>query len=549
MNGQPYSFPIPLGHFATLSPNGRRIAICRNDAVVIADAESGKISATISESAGRASFSGFSPSGDRLFVVYDNRTVRLWDSVSGEAVTPLLSAGAEKIESVKFSTDGRYLVAADNHPGGSDLLFVWDLEDLSSARRFTMLDFEGRQATFLSVADDFACAPTDVFVNVASLESGRQLYPPLAHADSVASVRISPDKKLLLSCDKSHSARIWDARSGKPVSDWFKHDAAVCVAEFSPDGRRAVTCSVDGEIAIWDVDRGQRVLPILRHPDRIWAARFAPNGRTLITSSIRGGTRVWDLAGALAAPSLVRYLESWVPKCRFTASAESDLLLTAVPQGRSIRTFDIATGAIATPPIWCGDTVVSSAVHPDGVSLVTSCFDGRIARSSLTDGSRIFRQLDFRLALDRYRYEQDGLHINPQGQPFLSSECGFAITRDGKWIVAHNNFTQPIPWYSELGVLDAETGQPLSTKHSFDAPINDSLITPDGKHWVGCSGRHFHPYLGCRIEIRTVPELELVRTINFRDTVRSLDVTRDGKTSCGGGRKAGSARALPRSSI
>ena len=60
------------------------------------------------------------------------------------------------------------------------------------------------------------------------------------------------------SASKDETARVWDAQSGKPLTDPLKHDREVESARFSPDGTRIVT--VSGNVArVWDAQTGKPV--------------------------------------------------------------------------------------------------------------------------------------------------------------------------------------------------------------------------------------------------------------------------------------------------
>src|SRR5687768_14681767 len=48
-------------------------------------------------------------------------------------------------------------------------------------------------------------------------------------------------------------ARLWDARTGEPVSSPVKHDKAIITVAFSPDGRSFITGSLDKTAQLRDV--------------------------------------------------------------------------------------------------------------------------------------------------------------------------------------------------------------------------------------------------------------------------------------------------------
>jgi WD40 repeat protein len=70
----------------------------------------------------------------------------------------------------------------------------------------------------------------------------RKVERVLEHAEVVAAA-FSPDGTRVVTASADHTARVWDARTGKPLTEPLAHQDAVRVAAFSPDGTRVVTAS------------------------------------------------------------------------------------------------------------------------------------------------------------------------------------------------------------------------------------------------------------------------------------------------------------------
>src|SRR5262249_43488783 len=65
--------------------------------------------------------------------------------------------------------------------------------------------------------------------------------------------------KAVMTGSDDHTARLWDAVSGKPLGPPLPHQAQVRAVSFTPDGARVVTGSDDGFGRIWP---GPAPLPV-----------------------------------------------------------------------------------------------------------------------------------------------------------------------------------------------------------------------------------------------------------------------------------------------
>jgi serine/threonine protein kinase len=124
----------------------------------------------------------------------------------------------------------------------------------------------------------------------------------LMHNFIVNSAQFSPDGQRVVTASDSNTARVWDARTGQPLTEPLMHNSFVLSAQFSPDGQRVVTASADGTARLWDARTGRPLTDPLKHNDGVCSAQFSPDGQRVVTAS-GDGARVWDVPVApLPAP-------------------------------------------------------------------------------------------------------------------------------------------------------------------------------------------------------------------------------------------------------
>lgn len=114
-----------------------------------------------------------------------------------------------------------------------------------------------------------------------------------------ASCRFSADGKFVLTGTSDNICRIFDSRTGEPLTEFIGHTGRIRDARFSPDETRIVSWATDDQIIIWDWNRDRKVakpLLTLTGDSRPLQARWTPSGRDLITSWSSG--RIDILTGA-----------------------------------------------------------------------------------------------------------------------------------------------------------------------------------------------------------------------------------------------------------
>jgi RNA polymerase sigma factor (sigma-70 family) len=279
-----------------LSPDGRRLAMQRNDCMNVFDIGSGQELASVKIGSSWEALAAFSPDGKTLAVVGQDEKlayrVQLCDveADSTRVLAPLTGFWSEPV----FSRDGKRLAVAEGAGG----VGVWDLASGRELFRFRPAGLIGGRVDFDPTGDVLAVLgainPPQAF-HLVRVSTGKA--PDGWTAPAVADfewVRFSPDggsillggRKSLVSCE---------AKTGKKQ---FAADAwAATPAAFSPDGK-LVASARPSAIGLWNRASGKSAVPegLRGTPEQeISGVSASPDGKWMATTDGDTGTiRIWD---------------------------------------------------------------------------------------------------------------------------------------------------------------------------------------------------------------------------------------------------------------
>ncbi len=341
--------PTPAEGFTggTWSPDGRLVAVGsrhRRHGAWLWDAGTRRAVTPLMEHPG-IGLTAFSPDGRYLATAGAAGGIRTWDARTARPLTPLLRQAGGAVRFVFFSADGDRLVA-----GGGDGPEAWlretrtgrvlaplrmpaDLETAALSRDHSRLALgagryvqlwdlrEGRPLSLpvslgatvrgLAFSPDgrrLAASTADCRARVYEARTGRllaqtprveerlpaALRPPTVQGDGTERVEFSPDGRWLLLAGPDRQVRVWDSRTGRPVSPPLPHEYVVTDARFSPDGTRVLT-TTEMTIQLWEPATGQPITPPLGVAGGLVAAVFSPAGDRVMAMSSMDAPVVWSV--------------------------------------------------------------------------------------------------------------------------------------------------------------------------------------------------------------------------------------------------------------
>lgn len=243
----------------------------------------------------------------------------------------------------------------------------------------------------------------DRTVRVWDARTGRPLSVMRGHTGIIRGLAVSPDSRRILTTSEDGTARLWDRARGQLVAVLRGHRGWVVSPGFSPDGRTLLTASTDGTARLWDAKTGRSRAELLGHQGPLLNARFNRAGDRVVTTGVDGTARLWASPSGFPIAAFVGH-RGWVNGATFSPNGR--LVATAGADGTA-RIFSVVTGRqLKLLPV--GSYVGNVDFSRDSKRVATSGRDGTAAVWDVRTGKRTAELRGHQDVVSRARFSRDG---------------------------------------------------------------------------------------------------------------------------------------------
>lgn len=214
-----------------------------------------------------------------LLAVSGFHQVLLFDTSSSQWLGALNFPEGD-VFALKFTADGRQLIAGGGVGGQAGSVVCWDLQ---SYRRLSSVSVNDDAVLAMDVSPDgklLAVGGPNRMIEVIELATGSRRHVLRKHADWVTKLAFSPDGVFLASGDRFGGIYLWDVHGGTQFDTVASHTGAVTGLQFSQDSNHLWSAGKDGHVHQWNLQSAKLaqqwpvsstgIADLLVHTDQVW---------------------------------------------------------------------------------------------------------------------------------------------------------------------------------------------------------------------------------------------------------------------------------------
>jgi WD40 repeat protein/Cdc6-like AAA superfamily ATPase len=264
------------------------------------------------------------PHGQWLASGSDDKTIRLWDTRSGQC-HQILTKHTDWIRALAVDPRGQWLAS-----GSSDqTIRLWDVQ---SGQCQQVLEGHIDQVRTLAVDPHgqwLASGSSDQTIRLWDVQSGQCQQVLEGHTDQVRALAVDPHGQWLASGSYDGTIRLWDIQSSECCLVLKGHTGKIHDLAVDPYGQRLASGSSDRTVRLWDVQSGQCQQVLEGHTGLIHTVAIDLHGQWLASGSHDKTLRFWSIKSHQPHPRSINHTSSVrtlaiEPNGKWLASGEND---------------------------------------------------------------------------------------------------------------------------------------------------------------------------------------------------------------------------------
>ncbi|OWK41715.1 c-type cytochrome domain-containing protein [Fimbriiglobus ruber] len=204
-----------------------------------------------------------------------------------------------QINSLKFSRNAKFLLAAGGRGGASGRAVLYNIETGAKVTEVGASETDAILAADISADQTMIAVGTPTrMIRIYSIADGSVLNSIKKHTDWVTAVEFSPDGVLLATGDRNGGLFVWEANTAREFHTLRGHTAMITDVSWRADSNVVASASEDGTVRLWEMENGGQIKNWAAHPGGVESVRVAHDGRVVSTGRDKL-TKLWDGNGGL----------------------------------------------------------------------------------------------------------------------------------------------------------------------------------------------------------------------------------------------------------
>jgi WD40 repeat protein len=201
------------------------------------------------------------------------------------------------VKAVRFSRNGKLLLAAGGVAAKSGRVVVWDV---ATAARVAEVGEEFDEVLAADISPDQSLValggPAKV-VRLLATADGTVAGEIRRHTDWITALEFSPDGRLLATGDRAGNLHLWETRGTRDAGVLKGHTGPIAAVAWRPDGAALASASADGSVRLWDPKEAKQVKTWTAHAGGVESLAWFPDGR-LATTGRDKRVKLWKADGS-----------------------------------------------------------------------------------------------------------------------------------------------------------------------------------------------------------------------------------------------------------